>query len=347
MFLSGFTTVVGPDRRWWSRVRGLSEFGLDQRLGTADDLRRHVPHPAPTARVGARLGLLRARAGGLSRWTLVPPAGVTVAMLVTLAVAAGLAPKALSFDYDLSKLEIHLPAATEVHRRHRAVYGTSAAPAAVYVAPNLGALDRALDAIEQSQRARWIPDHRLGEERARLRAGRLRADGARVLIAESGAACKVMVARIPDDEIRDLVGHPRCRGPHPAPSIDKPSSVTRHSCSATTDGASRCWCCTPPVVSTRADGHGLSDELRRLPLYGELAPRGEKPASRDPAQVTGEGPPDRSDMDGIAVLVWVDRRSLAQTLMCCFRCSRPRADARLHAAARLETEPFNIVVLPP
>lgn len=150
---SGLATTLGMAVLLFSRFRGFSEFGIISGTSIlAIFLAMFVVLP-PALVLGTRLRLVRAREEGEGGFRRVPGGAVTAAILAVTVLAAGAAGRRLSFDYDFQNLQAEVPAAAVAKEKHREVYPGFSAPAAVYVARDLEALDAALAVVEKAKAA--------------------------------------------------------------------------------------------------------------------------------------------------------------------------------------------------
>jgi predicted RND superfamily exporter protein len=150
---SGFATTLGMAVLMFSAFRGFSEFGIISATSIlAIFLSMFVVLP-PALVLGTRSGLVRPRLLDEKGPALLPPRWVTAAVVLAVLAGGAAAGSRLSFDYDFANLQAEVPAAALVKEKHRAVFSGVSAPAAVYAARDLPALDAALDRLRRAKAA--------------------------------------------------------------------------------------------------------------------------------------------------------------------------------------------------
>ncbi len=265
-----------------------------------------------------RWRMLPARVVGDARTRLVPGAGVTIGLLA-LVILAGLATTQLRFNYDFSSLTSDTPAAREAKERHRRVYSGFSAPAAVYVADDLRALDGALAELSSRKKAPEgaavlgaissardvLPDDEEWAERRRLVAElRERARGAWTRRVEDPTARRLLqdlATFVPPED--------------PPREHDLPPEVRRRLSARSGVG----WVLSVDTPGRSRDGKMTMAFTRMLydtPMpAGVRGPTGDKPVLAEILWlVTKEAPYlVGAAFLGVMILVLLDRRSLVQT----------------------------------
>ncbi len=138
--IANLTTVSAFAVLAFSKFRGFSEFGLIAAVSLFVVLLAEMLLMPATLAAGVRLGWIRPRRSRPRRMAVLGPAP-TVVLLVGVAAAAVGGATAVQFDYDLANLRPRLAEAEVIKARQQEVYASGDAPAAVYVASDLGAVD--------------------------------------------------------------------------------------------------------------------------------------------------------------------------------------------------------------
>lgn len=159
---SGATTAVGLSILAISDFRGFSDFGLIGGSSMAIIVLSMLLVLPPTLIVGHRWRLVRPRKSVAHQWKILLPSR-TVTVLIGVLVLASLiaAIRSITFDYDFTNLRAEIPGKELIRERHEAVYPATSAPAAIYVARDLEALDGLLELLETA-RERSRDDRHIG-----------------------------------------------------------------------------------------------------------------------------------------------------------------------------------------
>lgn len=318
---SGLATTFGMAVLIFSRFRGFSEFGIIAATAIVAIFGSMFVALPPLLVLGARFKLVQPRAEGSGRLSFVPPAWVTAGVFAVAVLAAAVALLRLGFDYDFTRLQPEIPAAEAAKSRHRAVYPGFTVPGAFYVARDLPALDAALEVLDKRRQelgeggilgtASSVRDFAPspGEFRERVR-----------LLGELRERLSAAWTRKVKDEkkrrwIRDLADF---EPPPAAPTVDELPPEIRGRFVAR-DGSGE-WLIALDVIGRSRDGRtamAFTREVYGLPMpAGVRGPTGDKPVLAEILWlVTEEGPwLVGLALLGIVLLVFLDRKSLVQTV---------------------------------
>ena len=149
---SGATTSIALLILAISDFRGFSDFGIIGGSSIAIiTLAMLLIWPACAA-LGFRIGLVVAKGARKGRGALgVPPHAVTMVIVAMVGLAAVLAYARLEFDYDFTNLSAKIPGKETISEKQSQVYPATSAPAALYVARDLDALDEVVGALESKR----------------------------------------------------------------------------------------------------------------------------------------------------------------------------------------------------
>lgn len=149
---SGATTAVGLSILGVSDFRGFSDFGIIGGSSMAIIVLSMLFVLPPTLIVGVRWGLVKPRRSVAQTWKILLPSKlVTVGLCLLVVAALVIAVRSVAFDYDFSNLRAQIPGKELIQERHEAVYPTTSAPAAIYVARDVEALDTLLERLEAAR----------------------------------------------------------------------------------------------------------------------------------------------------------------------------------------------------
>lgn len=149
---SGWTTALGLLILAISDFRGFSDFGLIGGAAmTMITVAMLLIMPA-TLVLGYRLGLVDPRAPRLpSKHLALPPRWAAAAVSALVLISAAAAGLFLTFDYDFANVAPSLEELEAIKEKEQEIYPIFFGPAAIYVAPDLQLLDRALGVLEASR----------------------------------------------------------------------------------------------------------------------------------------------------------------------------------------------------
>jgi predicted RND superfamily exporter protein len=157
---SGATTAAGLAILAISDFRGFSDFGLIGGSSMAIIVLSMLLVLPPTLIAGHRWKLIKARKSVAHQWKiLLPSRTVTVLIAVLVVVAMIIAVRSIAFDYDFTNLRAEIPGRELIQERHEAVYPATSAPAAIYVARDLEALDGLLEQLEVARHLSRVDQH--------------------------------------------------------------------------------------------------------------------------------------------------------------------------------------------
>ncbi|MFQ5701792.1 MAG: RND family transporter [Acidobacteriota bacterium] len=318
---SGATTALALSILAISDFRGFADFGVVGGTSTVIIVLAMLLVLPPVVMAGHRLGLVAPDRADAWRFRVpVPGRALTVVTGGLVALAAVLAASGLEFDYDFTNLKAKVEGMEAVRERHEKVYPATSAPAALYVARHLAALDRMLEILERTRDAtvrphigsfnsirNFAPDERHYEQRLQILAE----------IKESLHGR--WVRRIDDPDKQKVIDDILVFKPPAAPPriADVPASIKRRLMAR--DGSGEL------ILGVDTNGHSRDGRMAMAftaDLYdlqlpeGIRGPTGDKPVLAEILWlVTSESPWIIGlTLLGITVLVWIDRRSLAQTV---------------------------------
>jgi predicted RND superfamily exporter protein len=304
-----------------SDFRGFSDFGIigGTSIGVIT-LAMLLVWPA-CAVAGVKLGLISAGKPKTEGWALPFPGGiVTIGVLVLVGLSMFAAREYLQFDYDFTKLSAKIPGKEEINDKQSQVYPATSAPAALYVARDLEALDEIV-ALLENKREEAADAPTIGTINSIRNFAPSRSQFERRLetIAEMRDSLQGRwVRRIDDPDRRELIeDFLAFEPPDNPPHLDEvPVSISRELMARDGSGA---------LVTVDTDGRSrdgrmamaFTEDLYEIDLpEGVRGPTGEKLVLAEILfLVTGESAWIVAlTFGGIFILVLMDRRSIVQTL---------------------------------
>lgn len=149
---SGWTTAFGLLILAISEFRGFSDFGIIGGVAMVMVTLAMLFLMPATLVIGYRLGLVSPRAPKLpSRHVALPPPWAAAGLSVLVLASAALSGPFLHFDYDFANVSASLQELDAIKEKEREIYPVFFGPSAIYVAPDLQVLDRALGLLELSR----------------------------------------------------------------------------------------------------------------------------------------------------------------------------------------------------
>jgi predicted RND superfamily exporter protein len=151
VLISGLTTALALLVLAFSSFRGFSEYGLICGASIALTLLAMLVVMPATLALGHKLGLVRPGPHGRKAAKL-PSRLAALAVGASLVASIGLAARGLRFDYDFNSLKPDPVESRRTEKASRSVYSAYMSPGAVYVAPDLPALDSFLEVLDAARR---------------------------------------------------------------------------------------------------------------------------------------------------------------------------------------------------
>ena len=352
VMVSGVTTALSLFVLAISDFKGFSEFGFIGGMSILIILAAmFLVMPAVLA-ASSRIGMVKGISVGSRAARAIP--GKKTTMIMGAVVAAGFVAAAtrLEFDYDFDHLSVTVPQAPDVSARSRKVFTSSRSPAAVFVAPDLAALDEALDALE---RRRSISGSTLGRIASIRDLAPTPGDATRrlALIDSTQRRIRGLRAFFLGRRATDLAADMRAwERPDRPPTTDEVPETLQLGLRAK-DGSGRFLAAVYPYTQRR---HGINAMAFTEELYsvqmptGVLGPVGETPVLAEILWlVTREGPGLVAlALIGVFVSLLIHSGSLAGTMWMLFPLATGMALALgAMGVLGIDLNFFNVVIIPP
>ncbi len=357
VIVSGLTTALALSLLAVSDFRGFSEFGIIGAISIVMMLLAMFVALPPALVVGFRAGIFGGK-GALRRRR--PPfiAGrkLTASLLVLMVGLSAVALSSLGFEYNLNNLQYEKarrsPGARETKVRLKKIYSGSISPGAVYLADDLAAVDRFTALLEKAKKEE-------GSSIGRVRSLRDYAPSA------SGKEERLMLIedikdqlegkwtrRIEDEGQQELIeDFRRWEVPTSTPLVEEIPGEIRKTLQAK-DDSGRFLVTVHPNVD-RSDGRNamaFAEDLYELEeMPGIVGPIGETVVFAEILWiVTSEsGWLVALTLAGVFLIVWLNRRSLRDTLWILLPLAAAvSASLGLCALFGFKLNFFNIVVIP-
>lgn len=352
---SGTTTALALSVLAISDFRGFSDFGIIGGSSMAMIVVSMLFVLPAMLVVGTRLGLVTPQTEAPWKTGRFAPRRVVASVLTVVVLAAGgLAASRLEFDYDFTNLSAKLPEGEPAKERHREVYPTTSAPAALYVGADLESVDDLLARLDE-RRQEDGDDRTIGALTSlrQFAPSRQQFEARLEVLAEIRDILEGdWVRRIDDpDKIELIDDFLAWTPPESSPAVDDVPGSLRDRLTAQ-DGSGRF------LVGVDTNGRSRDGRMAMAfteDLYGlELSeaiegPTGDKPVlaeilwlvTRESPWIVG------ATFAGIFLLVLLDRRSVRQTLWVLFPLVAGLVlTLGIMVVAGWKLNFFNMVVLP-
>ena len=353
--VSGATTAIALLILSVSDFRGFSDFGIIGGTSIAIITISMLIVWPPCAIAGAKLGLIKAQRRAEKGWALpLPGPLLTLAIVAAVGLSAFAADRHLKFDYDFTNLSAKIPGREEIDERQSQVFPATSAPAALYVARDIVALDEIVSLLEE-KRDEAIGEPTIGTINSirNFAPGRVEFEARLETIAEMRESLEGRwVRRLEDpDRIEIIEDFLAFSPPKEPPRLEEVPEVIRRELTAR-DGSGE-FLVTVDTEGRSRDGRmamAFTDDLYELSLPdGVRGPTGEKlvlaeilfMVTRESGWMVG------LTFAGIFVLVLLDRRSLIQTIWVLLPLAAGiLLTLGIMVSLRWKLNFFNMVVLP-